>query len=194
MFVDAGNTPLHPDEAKQLIPSLLTQGAVDEYEEVNITSARAWVLSPKRLAGIDPFDELFVRELHRRMFDKTWTWAGKYRQTDKMNIGVPFHQIYNRLGALLGNGRYWVEHRVFPPDEIAVRFHHELVFIHPFPNGNGRHARMYADMIALKLGRSEFTWGSANLVHPGKAREGYIGALKVADKGDFKPLFAFARS
>lgn len=191
--MDAGNTPLDPDEAKELIPALLTKEAVNEYEEENISSARAWALSPRRLAHIDPFDELFVRELHRRMFDKTWLWAGKYRKTEK-SIGVPVHEIYNRLGALLGNGRYWVEHKTFPPDENAVRFHHELVFIHPFPNGNGRHARLYADIIALKLDRREFTWGSANLVNPGKARHAYISALKAADAGDIKPLLAFARS
>lgn len=191
--MDARNTPLDPDEAKQLIPSLDTKEAVDQYEEENISSARAWVLSPRRLAHIDPFDEPLVRELHRRMFDKTWLWAGKYRKTEK-NLGVPVHEIYNRLGALLGNGRYRVEHQVFSPDEIAVRFHHELVLIHPFPNGNGRHARLYADMIALKLARPEFTWGSANLVNPGKARNAYISALKAADAGDIKPLLAFARS
>ncbi|HEX8838594.1 MAG TPA: mobile mystery protein B [Candidatus Acidoferrum sp.] len=190
----ARNAPLHPDQAKQLIPALLTKEAVNQYEEENISSARAWVFSPRRLAHIDPFDELFVRELHRRMFDKTWRWAGKYRNTES-NLGLQVHEILqNRVGALLGNGRDWVEHKVFPPDEIAVRFHHGLVLIHPFPDGNGRHGRLYADMIARKLARPEFTWGSANLVRSGKTRDAYLRAMKVADAGDIKPLLAFARS
>ena len=167
---------------------------MDEFEEENISAARAWALSPRRLSRTDPFDGQFVRELHKRMFNKTWKWAGKYRKTEKTNLGVPIHEIRDRLGALLGNGRYWVEQKVFPPDEIAVRFHHEFVVIHPFPNGNGRHARLYADPIARKLGQPEFSWGSANLVRSGEAREKYIAALKMADVGDIKPLLAFARS
>ena len=191
--MDARNTPLHPDEARQLIPALLTKEAVDEFEEENISSARVWALGPRRLTRIEPFEEHFVRELHKRMFNKTWKWAGKYRTTSK-NLGVPVHEIRDRLGVLLGNGRYWVERKAFPPDEIAVRFHHELAVIHPFPNGNGRHARLYADIIARKLGQPDLTWGSANLVHAGEAREEYIRALKAADAGNIKPLLAFARS
>lgn len=189
----ANTTPLHPDEAKQLIPSLLTKEALNQFEELNISEARAWVLSPRRLARVDPFDEAFVRTLHKRMFNKTWKWAGRYRTRQKINLGVPVHEISERLGNLLGNARYWIENKVCGPDEIAVRFHHELTVVHAFPNGNGRHARLYADVIALKLGAEEFTWGRANL-HAGQARDAYIQALKLADAGNFARLFAFSRS
>jgi Fic-DOC domain mobile mystery protein B len=187
-------TPLHPDKEKQLIPALTTKEGLNRFEEVNISEARAWALSPRVIRRIDPFVEPTIREVHNRMFDKTWKWAGKYRTTEKLNLGVPVAEIYERLGALLGNAHYWLEHKTFSPDEIAVRFHHELTVIHPFPNGNGRHARLYADTIALKLGGDVFTWGSANLVHAGAVRQRYIEALQAADEGNIKQLLEFARA
>jgi len=191
-----GNTPIDPDELVQLIPSLATKQELDEWERKNIIDARTWALSPRTVGSRDPFVEPYLRELHRRMFDQTWKWAGKYRKTEK-NIGCTVPEIANRLGALLGDARYWAEHDTYPPDEIAVRFHHRLVgTIHPFPNGNGRHARLHADVIAVKLGRAEFTWGRNDLVGAGPARARYLDALRALDADDrnVKPLLEFARS
>jgi Fic-DOC domain mobile mystery protein B len=192
-----GNTALEADEERNFIPAIpFTFPAANEYEELNISEARRWVLNPQVFRRIDPFDEAFVRELHKRMFGKTWTWAGVYRTTNK-NLGLPFHQILERLGQLLANGRYWVDKTVYPADEIAIRFHHEMVVIHPFSNGNGRHARLYADIIVRRLGRDEFSWGSGNDLRSksSRARDEYIAALKEADEsGGFDKLMTFARS
>jgi Fic-DOC domain mobile mystery protein B len=127
------------------------------------------------------------------MFDATRKWAGQYRLTEK-NIGVPVHEIRDRLMTLFGDVRYWIESRTHAPDKIALRFHHRLVFIPPFSNGNGRHARLIADVLITKLGRSSFTWGSANLVKEGEARTRYLKAIRAADDGDIQPLLKFARS
>ena len=135
----------------------------------------------------------YVRKLHGKMFDQTWKWAGKYRRTEK-NIGVPFREIRERLMALFGDVRYWIENNTYSPDEIAVRFHHRLGFIHPFPNGNGRHGRLIADVFAMKLGRPAFSWGSDYLVKEGEARNKYLEAVGAADSGDIQPLLNFARS
>ena len=186
-------TPLTAEEKKQLIPSLISKDAVNAFEELNILEARAWAVGPRTIQRIDPFSEPVIREVHKRMFNRTWGWAGKYRTTEKLNMGVPVGEIYERLGVLLGNGRYWVHNEFFLADEIAVRFHHELTVIRPFPNGNGRHARLYADIIARKLGGDVFTWGRVHL-HAGTVREKYIEALQEADNGNIKPLLAFARS
>jgi Fic-DOC domain mobile mystery protein B len=132
----------------------------------------------------------YVRKLHRRMFDQTWKWAGEYRRTER-NIGVPVHEIRERFMALCGDVRYWIENKTYSQDEIAVRFHHKLTLIHPFPNGNGRHARLIADMLVMKLGRPSFTWGSANLVKEGEARAKYLEAIRAADNGDIQPLLKF---
>lgn len=185
-----GATPLDPDEAGGLIPShISTQAQLNEWEEANILEARRWVFERRRR---DVLTEELARELHRRMFDKTWKWAGDFRRSGK-NIGVDSRQISTRLRDLLDDASYWIEHRTYPIDEIAARFHHRLVSIHPFANGNGRHARLMADVLLVQADARPFTWGSKTLV-TGAERETYIAALRAADAGDIKPLLQFARS
>jgi Fic-DOC domain mobile mystery protein B len=187
-----GNTPLSPEELADLIPNLATKQELNEWERENILRGREWAVGD-RTGPSDMVSDKYVRKLHKKMFDETWKWAGNYRHTEK-NIGVSVHEIRERLMALFGATRYWVDNGTYLPDEIAVRFHHRLVFIHPFPNGNGRHARLIADMIAMKLGQPAFTWGSANLVKDGEARTTYLEAIRAADDGDIQPLLNFARS
>lgn len=187
-----GNTPLSPDELADLIPSLAAKEELNEWERENILHAREWAVG-NRIGADEMVSEEYVRKLHGKMFDQTWKWAGRYRQTEK-NLGVPFREIRERLVALLGDVRYWIEKGTFSPDEIALRFHHSLVFIHAFPNGNGRHARLVADVLAIKLGRPAFTWGSTDLVKRGEARVRYLEAIGAANKGDIRPLLEFARS
>jgi Fic-DOC domain mobile mystery protein B len=188
-----GNTPLTPEEQDDLIPDLTTKEELNEWERQNILEAYTWALDPRNLHRQDPLAEAYVRELHLRMFDQTWKWAGIYRATEK-NIGIPHHQIRETLAALLGDACYWVEHRTFEPDELAVRFHHRLVSIHAFANGNGRHGRLMADVLVQRQGRPLFTWGGADIAQAGDFRRHYIDALRAADKNDLQPLLAFARS
>lgn len=188
-----GNTPLSPDEQADLIPNLATREELNEWERANILIAYDWALRPRTLKLQDSLTEPYIRDLHRRMFDQTWKWAGAYRSTEK-NIGVPPWQIRDALGALLGDARFWMEHQTFTGDEIAVRFHHRLVWIHPFSNGNGRHARLLADVLARTQGRPVFTWGGSEIARAGDFRQSYIDALRAADQGDITHLLAFARS
>ena len=187
-----GNTPLSPEELADLIPNLATKEELNEWERENILLAREWATSD-RTAPWQMVSDQYIRKLHERMFDQTWKWAGLYRLTEK-NIGVPVHEIRDRLMALFGEVRYWIENNTFSPDEIAVRFHHRLVSIHPFPNGNGRHARLIADVLVMKLGNPALTWGSANLVEEGASRTRYLEAIRTADDGEIQLLLQFARS
>ena len=190
--ISDGNTPLAPEELADLIPNLATKEEPNEWERENILLAREWATSdrtkPEEIAS-----DAYIRKLHRRMFEETWKWAGHYRVTEK-NIGVPVHEIRERLMELAGDVRYWIQNGTYLPDEIAVRFHHRLVLIHPFPNGNGRHARLMADVLVTKLARPAFSWGSANLVREGEARTKYLEAIRAADQGDIQPLLKFSRS
>ncbi len=187
------NTPLSPEEQDDLVPNLATREELNEWERDNILRARQWALGDRQLGRLDPIREDYVRELHRRMFDQTWKWAGTYRKTEK-NLGVPVADIHERLAQLLGNAAYWLENKTYDVDECAIRFHYELVAIHAFPNGNGRHARLIADIVAAKWGRPVFPWGSKDLISPGEAREAYLTALRAADQGDIQGLLKFARS
>ena len=190
-----GNTPLDADDIDGLIPSLATREELNDFEQTNITEANAWALNPRVLKNRDPLTEPYVRELHKRMFNHTWKWSGVYRQKDLI-LGVPHYEIRDQIPALLGNARYWIESRTLDVDEIAIRVHHRMVWIHPFRNGNGRHARLLADVIATKNGREQFTWGSRVLIQDGPARTEYIRCLKAADvnNDDIQGLLNFARS
>ena len=191
-----GNTPVRPEEAKQLIPRISTLGELNEYEAVNILRAREWAFDKRTMKSTDPLEEPYVRELHHRMFDSVWKWAGTYRQTER-NIGCDPKEIVQRIPQLLANTRYWLENKTCSKDEALLRFHHQLTKIHPFANGNGRHARLIADIVAVKFGRPEFTWGAGkDLVAQGDARNRYLAALRTLDANekDVKSLLKFARS
>jgi Fic-DOC domain mobile mystery protein B len=184
-------TPLTAEEREGLIPTNISlRRELNEVEQQNIYEATSWALLQSRS---DPLDEEFAKRLHERMFGKVWKWAGQYRTSDK-NIGVPRLQIQVELVRVNGDVRYWIENKTYPPDEIAARFHRGIVFVHPFPNGNGRWSRLMADILLKRLGGKPFSWGSSALREPDATRACYIAALKAADSHDFAPLLAFVRS
>jgi Fic-DOC domain mobile mystery protein B len=167
-----------------------------QYEALNILEVRAWAFDDRTMRSLDPLDELYVRELHRRMFDNVWKWAGRYRETER-NIGCDPREIVQRIPQLLASTRYCLEHEIFPADEPLLRFHHQLTRIHPFANGKGRHARMFTDIVAVKRGQAESTWGAGKgLVAEGDARGWYLAALRALDanENDVNALLDFARS
>lgn len=191
-----GATPIDADEADGLIPThIISRKELDELEEANIQAAVSWarrrVISGKRKT--DVLTEDFLYELHRRMFGSVWHWAGEVRRTNT-NIGVDKYSVRTEVRKLIEDARYWREHGVYNRDELAVRFHHRLVAIHPFPNGNGRHARLVADLLVEQAGGERFSWGGGMLTSTSDLRSQYIAALRDADEGDEKPLVAFARS
>jgi len=192
-----GNTPIRAEEAEQLIPRISTMGELNEYEALNILQAREWAFSSRTIKSSNPLEEPFVRMLHAKMFDQVWKWAGTYRKHE-LNIGCDPREIIQRIPQLVSNAQYWLDHNTFSIDECLIQLHHQLVSkIHPFPNGNGRHARMMTDVIAVKFGRPEFTWGAGeNLVAETTARAAYLAALRALDANDndVKPLLDFARS
>ncbi len=187
-----GATPIDPDEASELLLThITTREELDRWEQDNIIEALAWLEKTKPK---DILNETFIRKLHKQMFGNVWKWAGKFRQSDK-NIGGQWWQISTDLKDLCDDSRLWVDSRNEPSDEIAVRFHHRLVSIHPFPNGNGRHARLMADLLLENiLDHPRFTWGSANLSNASDTRQRYIAALRAADGYNYQPLLEFARS
>ncbi len=192
-----GNTPISPEQAEQLIPKISTMKELNEYEALNILEAQGWAFSSRTMNSINPLEETYVRTLHAKMFNQVWKWAGTYRKQE-LNIGCDPQEILQRIPQLLRNAQYWLEHESFSVDECLIRFHHQLVSrIHPFPNGNGRHARMMTDVVAVKFGRPEFTWGAGqDLVAGSNARTAYRTALRALDanENDVKLLLDFARS
>jgi Fic-DOC domain mobile mystery protein B len=194
LIYNDGQTPLDEDEKEGLlIKSIATRGELDEFEQQNIEDAIQWSLT-RKFKSESILSECFIQELHNRMYRNVWRWAGEYRKTNK-NIGVDKLDIPVALKSLIDDASYWIEHNEYEPEEFAIRFKHRLVSIHCFPNGNGRHSRMIADIIVEKIFHQPvFSWGSKNQSDENDSREKYLKALRKADKGDFESLLKFSRS
>lgn len=185
-----GATPLDPDELEGLkFKHITTRGQLDQLEQVNVENGLLW-LTRRRKSEI--LAEDFVRNLHRRLFGEVWRWAGTFRQTEK-NIGIDPIQIPVQLRHLLDDARYWTDHETYTPLEAAARFHHRLVQIHCFPNGNGRHARIMADTYVRECwDHKPIDWaGGYDLMKENIRRDDYLKALRAADAGNYDPLLRF---
>jgi len=179
-----GATPIDEDEAGDLLPThIRTRDELNAWEQANIVAAAEWLGRSRRPA----LDEALIRELHRRMFDRTWRWAGRYRKSDK-NLGAYWATVPTEVRNLVDDGQYWISNRTYPVDEAFVRLHHRLVRIHPFPNGNGRHARLWTDFALARAGRQPFDW-TPDLDREGSAPVRYVTALRRADAGHYDELF-----
>jgi Fic-DOC domain mobile mystery protein B len=186
-----GATPLDADEAAGLVPShVANHGQLNEWEMANILEGERWAFGRKHK---DLLESAFICRLHKRMFGDTWRWAGKFRTTEK-NIGIDPILIQPTLRDLCEDVKAQLEFKSYPLDEIAARFSHRLVAIHPFANGNGRLSRTAADLLLAQHGAKRFSWGAGNLVADGEVRQRYLAALRAADARDYGPLLAFVRS
>lgn len=191
---DLGQTPIDEEEKEALlIESISTRSELDEFEQFNIQKATEWVLTSRfnytQILQID-----FIKTLHLKMFDEVWKWAGQFRKSNK-NLGVDKSVIQTNLQVLLDDCTFWIENKVYTVDEIAIRFKHRMVSIHPFPNGNGRHSRLCADLlISHVFDKALFSWGHSSQLDAKAVRSKYISALQQADAGNILPLIEFARS
>lgn len=185
-----GHTKLSEEDRFGLIPTYIaTRGELFDAEQRNI--AQALLRRPPSVATL--LDDAYLRRLHQAMFDQVWEWAGRYRIRET-NIGIAFEQISSETRNLVNDTRTWVEYSTYEQDEIAVRFHHRLVAIHAFPNGNGRHGRIAADYLVVSLNGEPFTWGVRLDANTDELRAAYLHALRRADGGDIEELLTFART
>ena len=185
-----GATPLDPEEREGLKHRhIRTRGELDELEQENIGQGLMWLA---RARNVDLFDDAVIRRIHKKLFGDVWRWAGRYRATEK-SIGVAPHMISTDLRTLLDDARFWVEERTYAPLEAAGRFHHRMVKIHPFANGNGRHARICADAMLVRMyDHPAIDWGGGRDLQVDTGRRNkYIAALRAADGNDYARLFDF---
>lgn len=182
-----GATPLDPNDAEGLIPTHITTiSQLNEWEFLNVSKGEDWAFrTPRR----EVLTASFVETLHEKMFGDTWRWAGTIRRRETAPVGVAPEHIRTELHNLLADVRVQMTDRSWSIQEIAARFHHRMVSIHPFPNGNGRFSRTITDILLWQNGAERFSWG-ADLIHDGNPRQSYISALRAADQGEYRPLFA----
>ncbi len=189
-----GQTPLDEEEIEGLkLKTVTTQSELDEFEQLNIEKAVEWLIH-SNLNTDKILSEKFIKDLHKKMYGEVWKWAGEFRKTNK-NIGVHWSQISVELKKLIDDTKYWLEHKTYPPAEIAIRFKHRIVSIHCFANGNGRHSRLMADVIMESVfNLPAFSWSQSKMKNPDVVRKNYITTLKKADQGDLFPLLEFAQN
>ncbi|WP_163517673.1 mobile mystery protein B [Gelidibacter japonicus] len=192
-YID-GQTPIDEEEKEGLlIETISTKAELDEFEQLNIEEALQWVFN-KKFKPKQVFTEKFICNLHKRMYGNIWAWAGTFRKSDK-NIGIDKHQIPMALKVLCDDALYWIENNTYSPEETAIRFKHRIVSIHCFPNGNGRHSRLMADIIIEKIyNKPLFSWGAGNLSKATQTRTAYLKAMKQADQNNYQLLLDFAVS
>ena len=188
-----GQTPINEEEKDGLkIKTIVNQTELDEFEQLNIEKAIAWTIQQK-LTIKKILSAVFIKNLHKRMFGDVWRWAGNFRNSEK-NLGVPWTQINIELHKLLDDTKFWITQKSYPPEEVAIRFKHRLVCIHCFPNGNGRHSRLMADLILEALtNQNAFNWSQNQMSQANNTRKKYIAALKIADQGNMDDLLQFAK-
>jgi Fic-DOC domain mobile mystery protein B len=187
-------TPLDPGQRDGLLQTWITsRNDLNEAEEENIVKGATWARRRRGGKLVDILNDEYAKTLHKQMFGDVWKWAGTYRRNE-LNIGIAANRIPTDTSAMLNDVPYWVDHNTYPYDEIAVRLHHRLTQIHAFPNGNGRHARMMADLLIERLGGKPFSWGGGRLADVGTLRAQYVAALKTADGHNIEPLMNFVRS
>jgi Fic-DOC domain mobile mystery protein B len=190
---EEGQTPLDPEQINGLkIKTISTQQQLNEFEQTNINEALKWLNTKRKINEV--LSEQFLIQVHKRMLGMVWKWAGNFRVTET-NIGIEWTKIPIELRLLIDDTKYWVEHQTYDPEQIAIRFKHRLVSIHCFPNGNGRHSRIMADLIAKHVFELEkFSWGQSSLLASSEQRKLYLKALQKADMGNYDALLEFARS
>ncbi len=188
------DTPISESERARLLPSLSTRAQLVEIERRHTNAARVWTMRRAVLRRRDLMSEAFGRELHRRMFGGLWRGAGRYRSTHG-DPGWEPGQIADGVRMFFDDAEAWLRYSTYPVHETAVRLHLRLVAIRPWFNGNGRHARLVADIVVAANDEEPLTWGSrSSQGEPGDARARYLEAMRAAEAGDFKPLVDFAVS
>lgn len=194
LYYTEGQTPLDEEEREGLkIKSITTQQELDEFEQLNIEKAVEWTIHVK-LKSDKILTEKFIKDLHKKMYGDVWKWAGEFRKTDK-NIGIKWTLIGIELKKLIDDTEYWIANKTYSVEEIAIRFKHRIVSIHCFPNGNGRHSRMMADIIIESIFEKDiFSWNKSNMVKADETRKLYIKALREADNGNIHSLLKFAKN
>lgn len=192
-----GSTPVEEDQRPFLVNSAIsTRGELDSAEQSNIFKATLW-LDRTKIRTENLLTQHQFQVIHTKMFEDVWLWAGDLRKQET-NIGVTPSETPFKIVDLCRDVLAMLADTTGVPlskNDVAIRFHHRLVLIHPFVNGNGRHSRLVTDKLLTTLGEEKFTWGSSRYPDRKTLRDAYLSALRAADSQyQYQPLLDFARS
>lgn len=194
-----GATPLNLDDMLGLkYKHIDTREQLNEVEAANILQGQIWASKlnkgAKELTRDDIFNRDFVSDLHKALFGEVWEWAGHFRKRE-LNIGVDPKNIAVDLHNFLEDAKCWLEFKHYDNLELSARIQHRLVQIHPFVNGNGRHSRVFTDIVRVYLlNEKPIKWANAKLENMTEERNSYISGLREADVGDLSTFIKYLQS
>jgi Fic-DOC domain mobile mystery protein B len=170
-----------------LLKHISNMKELDEAEQLNIQKGLLWLMEKKPKTILS---ERFFKQFHKQLFGEVWSWAGSFRTSEK-NIGIDYWGVPTAIHTLCEDCKVWIKHKSYPWPELIARFHHELVSIHPWPNGNGRFSRILTNYLCDLHKQPRPSWHDH--LPPEKRRDAYIDALRAADVRDFDPLIEFMK-
>ncbi len=182
-----GQTPID-DLSGLKLRDLRTQRELNAAEAENIRKALVKYLTARPGRRLAPFDVRWALRLHAEMFGDVWAWAGKVR-TRETNLGSAPRQIEVELHNLLEDLKAW-DRSPMARIEQSARLHHGAVKIHPFVNGNGRWARLLANIWLKRNGHAPTEWPQQIVGAASVVRAEYLDAVRAGDRGNLRPLIA----
>jgi Fic-DOC domain mobile mystery protein B len=188
-FGSSGNKDDTPFDGSGLkIKSIKTRRQLNEAEFESILRVTKKYLMSKPSQKLAPFTFGWLLELHREILGSIWSWAGEIRTTQK-NIGVSANIVTAELGVIAIES----EKRHSETGDLviatAAEFHHRAVWVHPFEDGNGRWARLLANIWLMQHDQPVIIWPASDLRDTESPIRGeYIAAMKHADLRNYGPL------
>ena len=159
--------------------------------------AETWCLkdtyeeAARRYAPTHRFTETDIRNLHKLWLGRIYPWAGQYRTVDISRDGHRF-AVPRLVPGLMAEFSGDVLKRGTPCKGMKdsglvaalAEVHVEFILIHPFREGNGRVARLLADLMARQTG---WPWLSYQSIQ-GKGYPRYLGAIKAGLDRNYEPM------
>jgi fido (protein-threonine AMPylation protein) len=181
-----GETPIDPSGLRSPYKKWVkTRRQLAQPEAENIRKATLKYLTGKLTCRKAPFDVAWMLRLHHEMLGDVWQWAGQTRRTG-CQFGVDWQQIEMQLYGTVEDLEIWQESMDLL--EQSTNLHFRGVWIHPFQDGNGRWARLLANIWLRLNGEPIVEWPAEVSGIESRIRQEYLDCIRHAIDGEMGPL------
>ena len=180
-----------PDNQSEILPNLLHLTTAEEIALSELEGfLKAEIIFTENLANDTKFTVSYILELHKTALEHLYPFAGKYRNVN-MSKGNFTFAAARFLPASMKNFQTEILSKlpdVYTNKNSLIRdnavVHAELLFIHPFREGNGRTARILANLMSMKAGYGPLGFEKIG----GEEFEQYILAVQKATEQDYSKM------
>ena len=185
-----------PEGQAEILPNKL---GLKKPEEIAISEfegfLEAEILLAESLTAKTKFNTKYILKIHKLALAHLYTFAGKYRNVNISKGGFLFSsalhlpqsmkefedEVLLQLPAIYSDREKLIE-------DVAT-VHAELLFIHPFREGNGRTARILANLMVRKAGYDLLEFDKIE----GEVFEQYVLAVQKASLKNYQPMAKIIR-